>query len=86
MHALNTPIRKYHLATEDGGIAWDKFYQLVFTKSGKMSVRVVKEFEQAFKSPDVIEVTQEQFSDFTVNGRLLADLVAAKLEEVLASE
>jgi hypothetical protein len=76
-------LRKYQLASEDGGMAWDKTYSLVFTHNAEMRVLVVKQFEQPFKTPDVDEVEPKDFSRYAVGGRSLKDLVLQKLHELL---
>ncbi len=75
-------IREYFLASEDGGIAWDKTYKLVFTSEGQMFVQVVKQFEQIHKTPDIDEIQPVDFAKYLVNEIPLTDLVAKKLDEV----
>ena len=76
-------IRQYYLASEDGGIASDTSYHLVFTADGRMFVRSVKDYEQPYKTPDIHEIFPPAFPTTTVNGTSLAQLVAQKLQEIL---
>ena len=76
-------LHTYFLASEDGGMASDTSYHLVFTTDGRMFVRVVKDFEQPYKTPDIHEIFQPTFSTTTVNGVSLTELVAKKLSEIL---
>jgi hypothetical protein len=76
-------LRQFSLASEDGGIAWDKTYRLVFTTDGRMFVRVVKDFEQPYKTPDIDEIYPPEFPKIIVNGTPLNQLVARKLQEIL---
>ena len=79
-------VRHFHLATVDGGMAWDQTYWLVFTKDGRMFVRVVKDFEQPYKTPNIHEIYPEEFSKIFIDGTPLSDLVARKFEEILAKQ
>ena len=76
-------MRKYYLSSEDGGIAWDKTYSLVFTFDAQMRVLIVKEFEQPYKTPDVEEVQPKDFDRHTVRGIPLREIVLNKLDEIL---
>jgi hypothetical protein len=76
-------LRQFSLASEDGGIAWDKTYRLVFTTDGRMFVRVVKDFEQPYKTPDIDEIYPPEFPKTIINGTPLSQLVAHKLQEIL---
>ena len=76
-------IRQFYLASEDGGIASDTSYYLVFTTDGRMFVRSVKDFEQPYKTPDIHEIFPPAFPTITINGTSLAQLVAKKLQEIL---
>lgn len=64
-------------------MAWDKTYYLVFSVEGRMFVRVVKEFEQDYKTPDIHEIYPEDFSKTIINGSPLSEVVARKLQEIL---
>ncbi len=79
-------LRNYHLASEDGGIAWDKSYTLIFTRNGRMFVRVIKQFEQAYKTPDIDEIEPQDFPEIIVNRTTLSELVARKLDEILPAD
>lgn len=76
-------LRRYYLASEDGGMASDTSYSLIFTTDGHLFVRVVKDFEQPYKTPDIREILPAAFSTTTVNGISLSELVAKKLSEIL---
>ena len=76
-------LRKYRLVSEDGGMAWDQTYSLVFTFDGQMRVLVVKQFEQPYKTPDIHELAPSEFGRYSVNGTSLKDIVLAKLDEIL---
>lgn len=76
-------IRKYYLATEDGGLAWDKHFTLTFSDEGLIFVQVIKQYEQAYKTEDICYIQPNDFSKVTVNGELLCTLVAKKLDELL---
>ena len=78
-------LRKYHLASEDGP-AWDKSYSLIFTQEGTMFVRMIKDFEQPYKTPDVEEIEPVHFAKILVNGTILSELVARKLDEILPAD
>ena len=75
-------LRNYHLASENGGIARDKSYRLFFTGDGRMFVRVIKQFEQPCKTPDIDEIDPPHLAKIIVSGTLLSELVARKLDEI----
>jgi hypothetical protein len=79
-------IRQYSLASEDGGIAWDKNYKLVFTRDGQMFVQSIKQYEQIYKTPEIKEILPSDFNKISVNGEILSEIVAKKLEEILPLE
>ena len=76
-------IRQFYLGSEDGGIASDTSYHLVFTTDGRMFVRSVKDYEQPYKTPDIHEIFPPAFPTITINGTSLAQLVPMKLQEIL---
>lgn len=82
----NSFLRQFKLASEDGGIAWDKIYCLVFTTNGQMFVRVIKEYEQPYKTPDIYDIYPTEFQNTKINGILLSKLVADKLQEILPQQ
>ena len=82
----NHLIRQYPLAFEDGGLAWDQSYKLVFTLSGLMFVRAIKHYEQVHKTPDIRDFQPAEFDQIVVNGEQLGNLVAKKLQEILPPE
>lgn len=79
-------IRQYSLASEDGGIAWDKNYKLIFTGDGQMFVRSIKQYEQIYKTPKIQDIQPADFNRNSVGGVILSELVANKLEEILPPE
>ena len=76
-------LRKYFLASEDGGIAWDKSYSLVFSFDGHMRVLVIKQYEQPYKTPDVEEIDPESFDRLKIDGVSLKEIVLSKLNDIL---
>ena len=67
-------------------MAWDRTYRLVFTNDGRMFVRVVKDFEQPYKTPDIHEIFPEDFAKTIIAGTALSELVARKLKEILPAQ
>lgn len=78
-------IRQYSLASEDSA-AWDKTYKLVFTEEGEMFVRLIKQYEQIYKTPDIQDIQSSEFDKFIVSGKQLRELVADKLRAILLPE
>jgi len=79
-------LRVYFLTTEDGGLAWDKSYYLVFTNDGCMFVRTVKDYEQPYKTPDIHEIYPPDFKTVILGGTPLDHIVAKKLQEILPQQ
>lgn len=75
-------IRRYHLGSEETRGS-DTSFSLIFTDAGRMYVRVMLQYEQAYKTGEVTEINPPDFSSVTVGGALLSDLVARKLDEIL---
>ena len=67
-------------------MAWDKIYTLIFTRDGEMFVRMIKEFEQPYKTADVEEIQPQHFAKTIVNSTRLSELVAKKLDEMLPAD
>jgi hypothetical protein len=76
-------LRQFYLTTEDGGIGWNKTYHLVFTAGGGMFVRVVKDFEQPNKTPDIHEIYPPDFAKTVIAHTPLDHLVAKKVQDIL---
>ena len=86
MSALMHPhdiVRCYAVASADGGIGWDETYNLIFTDKGELVVRVIRDYSQDYKTPDVREIEPKDFAAVKVGGVSLRDLVLKKLAEIL---
>jgi hypothetical protein len=76
------PIRRFDLAsTQTAGSDTD--YSLVFTDGGIMYVQVRVEYDQPYKTGHVSDISPSAFSDHSINGVALGEIVAKKLDELL---
>ena len=75
-------IRRYPLAsTETRGS--DTGYSLIFTDNGRLYVQMSVQYEQAYRTGEVSDIYPESFSSHSVDGVLLGEIVAKKLDELL---
>jgi hypothetical protein len=76
-------LRKYHLDSirKPGGLRiW---YYLVFCKTVGMFVEETYDFDLPYKNHKVNSIRPEDFDKYELNGKLLRQLVAEKLVEIL---
>ncbi len=50
-----------------------------------MFVRVIKQYEKPYKTADIDDIEPARFAEITVDGMMLSELVAKKLDEILSA-